>query len=459
MRLPVQHLLMLCLRTGLVFPVASLAGSPGLAVVEVLPPTDVSPSAVNVFASPVFARGPHVFSIDVERPPGGIEENGTNLHTVVRHGVEDRAGRWTWTSTVLDQGTIDDPYHTQGSVALDRRGFVHVAYNMHNMPWQYAVSTEPLSIREFRFRGEPVSAEQRALLKHENRTNFPRLGNAAIPGTQVTYPRFAVDRSGELYVTYRFALRPKRAWPARDLAGGVARYDVETERWQALGEPVRVTGDDADLLAGRREAEQYAFAYQPGWTPYLLRLCFDYDGAMHIAWTWREGGPGADTVRPSYARVDAASRTVARSDRRSIGMPIGIADAESIGSSGPKARFVAGISLASDQQNRVYALLQPADGLREIWRREPGAATWTAMGPAPFGATELVADASGSLWAFASGLRLLQRPIRGSGDWQLAYQEDGWCYPKPFHDPSSRRVFIHLLSCDRRQVKVLAFRY
>jgi hypothetical protein len=455
----VRRLLMLGLWTALGSPNAGPAASPELSVVEVLPPTDVSPSAVNVFASPVFARGPHVFSVDVERPPDGVEENGTNLRTVVRHGVEGHAGRWTWTSTVLDPGTIDDPYHTQGSIALDRRGFVHVAYNMHNMPWQYAVSTEPLSIQAFSFRGEPVSAEQRRVLKHENRTHFASLGNAAIPGTLVTYPRFAVDRSGELYVTYRFALRPKRAWPQRDLAGSIARYDVPTARWQALGGFVRVTGADAELPAGLREASQPAFAYQPGWTPYLLRLDFDHEGAMHVAWTWREGGPGPDTVRPSYARLDPVSGLATRSDRRPLPLPVAVSAAESIGDSRSSERFVAGISLAADEHGRVHALLQPANQLREIWFRDPGAASWTSLGPAPFGATELVADQTGSLWAFASGPRILRRPVRGRGEWQLAHQEDGWCYPKPFHDPSSRRVFIHLLSCNREQVKVQAFRY
>jgi hypothetical protein len=428
-------------------------------VTQVLPPTDVSPANVNVFASQVAVHGPHVFSIDVERPAAGTRENGFNLRTVVRHGIEQKPGRWTWTATIVDDATVDDPYHTQGSIAVDRRGFVHIAYGMHNMPWQYAVSKMPLDTREFDFRGEPVTLDARRTLKLENRTDFPRSGTADIPGTQVTYPRFVVDRTGDLYVTYRFALRPKRGWSDRDLAGGVARYDVTTRKWTALGGAIDISRDDAELPHDLRELEQIAFAYEPKWTPYHLRPWFDRRNHMQLAWTWREGGPGPRTTHPSFAKVDPASGAVTRSDSSKYRMPIGLQDVELIGDSSPSAEYVAGISITTDEHDRVYTILQPANGLRQIWMRAPDQTGWRSAGPSPFGATELIADEVGNLWAFASGPRILRRPTDRRDEWQLAYSADGWCYPKPVIDVASRRIFVHLQSCDLKQVEVLALPY
>ena len=96
------------------------------------------------------------------------------------------------------------------------------------MPWQYSVSHQPGSVDAFDFRGEALSLNSafRPAVEYLNQTPFPGLGKAAIPGMQITYPTFFADRKGDLWVTYRFALKPNRDWSQRTYGCGIARYDT-----------------------------------------------------------------------------------------------------------------------------------------------------------------------------------------------------------------------------------------
>jgi len=136
------------------------------------------------------------------------------------------------TTTRNDTRTLLDPYHTQPSLAFDRNGYLHVAYNMHNLPWQYVVSHQPYDVRQFDFNGQSVTLSQLDALRLSNKTHYPDVGKAQIPGNQITYPAFFKNRAGDLYLTYRYALRPARAWEERARAAGVARYDADNRTWR-----------------------------------------------------------------------------------------------------------------------------------------------------------------------------------------------------------------------------------
>ena len=82
---------------------------------------------------------------------------GINLRTVVRQGKRGADDNWTWIVKTIENRTLDSPWHTVPSIAVDHQNFVHVAYNMHNMPWQYSVSRQPGSLDAFDFRGEAFS--------------------------------------------------------------------------------------------------------------------------------------------------------------------------------------------------------------------------------------------------------------------------------------------------------------
>lgn len=184
--------------------------------VRVLPTFDVAPSNINSFNTPVAYWQGDVYTANVEP---GMGMPGIHLKTVVRKCALGNAASCTWESKVVDDATLDDMYHTQPSIAVDRAGYVHVAYNMHHMPWQYSVSTRPGDISTFNFMGEPITAAQKALVKLANQTPFFSIGKAAIAGNQITYPAFYYDQNRDLYVTYRFATRPKLAFADRAYAG------------------------------------------------------------------------------------------------------------------------------------------------------------------------------------------------------------------------------------------------
>ena len=109
-----------------------VAHGPAMALeVTETPAFPVSPSNVNSFATPLAYYQGSVYVISVEPPLGN--NNGINLRTIIRKGSE-RQGRWQWESAIIDEATLDDMYHTQASVAIDKDGYLHVVYNMHNMP-------------------------------------------------------------------------------------------------------------------------------------------------------------------------------------------------------------------------------------------------------------------------------------------------------------------------------------
>lgn len=170
--------------------------------VSVLPTFDVAPSNINSFNTPVAYWQGDVYTANVEP---GMGMPGIHLKTVVRKCALGNAASCTWESKVVDDATLDDMYHTQPSIAVDRAGYVHVAYNMHHMPWQYSVSTRPGDISTFNFMGEPITSAQKALVKLANQTPFFSIGKAAIAGNQITYPAFYYDQNRDLYVTYRYS--------------------------------------------------------------------------------------------------------------------------------------------------------------------------------------------------------------------------------------------------------------
>ena len=113
-----------------------------------------------------------------------------DLHTILRQGTQDESGEWQWQTTLIEDRTIYDSWHNAPSVAVDRNGFVHVVYNMHNFPWQYKRSENPHDIDSMLFRGQAVTMAEIERTKFENKTTFPTLGTAEIPGNQITYPAF-----------------------------------------------------------------------------------------------------------------------------------------------------------------------------------------------------------------------------------------------------------------------------
>lgn len=396
------------------------------AVTTLVADQPVSVHGINLFSTPIaLCRGELVVvSVEDHDPPGD------RVRTVIRVGAQ---------RAVVEDRTLIDDYHTQPSVGVDPLGRVHVAYNMHNMPWQYAVSREPCRIDDLEFRGDRVSDAQLSEVSEHNRTPFFGAGHAAIPGNQVTYPAFFNDRNGELYVTYRYAVRPDRPWLERAFAAGIARLNAASGEWTALGGSVE----------GSRP-----FAWEPGWTVYPPRLWFDARDAMHVTWTWREKQAGPDTTHPSYALRLPGGAEFRRADGTPYALPIRLSEAGGIEAAPGNARVNA-ITSVTTQGSMPLVVLAPVAGQRVLETFDPVTRQWRSQGPSPFGASTVLCDDDSTCWAYASGPRVLVR--RNNGPWRTVYEGRGYCDPKPLHDRATGRRLLHVTRCDQRAIKVLEF--
>lgn len=432
------------------FLIATLLAAPAYAAMSlavVLPPLTVDPANASAFATPLAYRDGVVYTVNVE--PGDDSDTDVGLHTVVRRGARDSDGHWRWRSHLLDAHTVDDPYHTEASIALDKRGYVHVVYNMHYLPWQYSVSRQPDSIAAFEFRGQHVPPQERDSALR-GKVGFPGPGTAAIPGNQITYPAFFSDRDGELYVTYRYAVKPKRGWYERLFAGAIARYDVETRRWQQLGEAVRQSRADVALPEGVASAMTHPFAMQPGWWVYQIRLAFDRDNGMHATWMWRKGNAGPDSTRPSYAYSPDTGAHFYRSDGSRYALPITLDNVELIT---PKALaerapdgFYNPASVAVSAGGNPRMSVQTIGGRRYAVRLGADG-RWHGPDKVSYDARQTVFDSKGYQWAFATGLIVLRRRVNAAGapesDWHNVYSGGGLCHPRVQWAEHERAFYVH----------------
>ncbi len=426
-----------------------------ISIETMLPETVVDPEGdKSVFATAFDYRDGMLFAVHVE-PAGASGKPGINLLTVVRKGMRQSDGSWSWEKKIIENRTILDPWHTQASIALDKQGYIHVAYNMHNMPWQYSVSEKPYDISNFQFRGQPVSLGELETVKFQNKTPFPQIGSAAIPGNQITYPMFFSDRHGDIYLTYRFALKPARPWGKRAFAGAIAKYDVVTQNWRPLGGAFPISTTDAVLAAGSQQATQTPFAFEDSYSVYLATLAFDAENGMHAFWNWRPGGAGMDTINPSYAFSPDGERFF-RSNGQAYKMPITYHQADVI--VGSNEKFYAPKSVTVLANSNPAVVIQPLSGGRQLVTLDGVNKRWNAPEAMPAAASEIVVDSQGSAWVFATGVRVFMRPAN-KVEWQEIGQiSTGLCSPKVKYYPPESRFVIHAKTCDGRRATIISFR-
>ena len=427
--------------------------------VDLVADIPVSKSNVNLFATSLAYYKGSIYTVNVEEGDG--EPPAIGLNTVVRKYTPTGVGEWHGESYLLEPHTIDDPYHTQASIAVDRLGYIHVAYNMHNMPWQYAVSSKPGDISGFKFLGDYVSLEEKYIVRVQNKTPFPSIGTAAIPGNQITYPSFFYDRKGELFVTYRFATRPKRAFKDRGFAGGIAKYDINTKTWAALGGEIPVTHEDADLGRGKGVGRVRAFAFTDNWSVYLIRMAFDDANRMHISWLWREGGAGRDTSRPSYAFSPDGGKTFYSSKGQKFALPIQVGEADIIVQYTADNVFSAKSSIETDRNLTPYIITHSHGRPRALVFFDQNRQEWSEPEPMPHSAPLLFIDDDGHHWAFATGPVVFLRDAPGK-PWEIVYKFESdvkYGYPRLLKVRGERKIFLHAQSTTEDSVKIFQVSY
>lgn len=414
----------------------------------------VHPSNISYFPTIAYRDG-NLFTANVE---GTKDAETLQLKTVLRKGVLSDS-KWSWSEKLIANNTFIDPYHTQASVGLDSTGRVHVAYNMHNMPWQYKVSEKPYDIENFVFRGEEISDSALERIAYQNKTYFPNVSESAIPGSQVTYPAFFNDRKNKLYVTYRYATKPKQpSFLERGFAGGIAALDEKDGSWNAIGGEVLQTRDDV-LYSGDEDAHYTKpFAYRPVTSVYYMRMWFDKSNEMHLTWSWRVGGSGEEVSDLSYAHsVDGVNFYKTSGERYDL--PVSMAKAEKINGTASNQRFYATTSTSTDFSGNPYITIQPNGGHWLTYKYDKKLSRWLEPEESVFNASAILTDDDGNDYAFSPGLEIHAKPR--NGEWKQLYsnkynkQSVQYCHPKVLNVPEERKFFVHAFECENSESVML----
>lgn len=188
---------------------------------------------------------------------------------------ELKTGRWEIRRTGHEGDARDA--HKSISIAVDGRGFLHVAWNLHDTPLLYRRSLSPGSLELAR--------------------ETPMVGDRE---TRVTYPEFYNLPGGDLLFLYRDGASGRG-----DLV--VNRYDVRAKRWSRLQD---------NLVGGEGARNAY-------WQAFV-----DARGTIHLSWVWRETPDVATNHDLCYAKSSDGGRTWQKSSGEKYRLPITAASAE-----------------------------------------------------------------------------------------------------------------------------------
>lgn len=420
------------------------------AVSKILTDLPVSTSQTNVQQSPVDSSGRYLYTANIERA-SSRDGKGAPLRTVLRQGYQRADNTWEWKNVTVDERTLYNRWHTAPSVAVDKAGKIHIAYNMHNFPWQYKKSDQAHNINSLVFRGQPITDAELKLAEEKNQTRFPTLGSADIPGNQITYPSFYKDRNGKLFVSYRFAAAPKRGFSERTMSTGIASYDTNSNKWTSVGARFNHTNGDFDADSTSPGAA-VVFAGKRGWTSYLARVAFSKQNELVASMFWRSGIAGRQVSMPCVIR-SMGSNDVVDMKGSSMSFPIQPDKCGNIGVNNNMAFYSIG-SFTIDNQDNPYLLMSPTEGSRFISRYDSSQQRWIQE-KAPQGATEIFFDKDNNLYAIASGIKIYKRASVNS-KWETIYSDSSAnnCYPKVNLDARGESAFIHAQSCDEKHITI-----
>lgn len=212
------------------------------------------------------------------------------------HGTD----RWTVQPTQYS-GNVRDA-HNAISIDVDGGGYLHVAWDHHGQPLNYARSLAPGSLQL----GERI----------------PMTGQRE---SRVTYPQFIGLADGALLALYR------------DGASGggdvlLNRYHLATRHWSPVQHP---------LIAGEGERNAY-----------VNQLVVDGSGGWHLSWTWRETPDVASNHDILYAFSPDQGRSWRRSDGTAYRLPITAAQAEVAAAVPQGSGLINQTSMAVDEAGR-----------------------------------------------------------------------------------------------------------
>jgi hypothetical protein len=218
------------------------------------------------------------------------------------------------TRRTVHRGNVADA-HNSISLAIDGAGFLHVSWDHHGNPLNYARSTAPGSLE----------LAPKSSMTTERETN-------------VTYPQFFALPSGDLLFLYRDGSSGRGSLVLN-------RYETATQTWLTV---------QRNLINGEGKRSPY-------WT-----MTVDRAGTLHLAWNWRESPDVATNHDLAYARSTDAGHTWAHSDSTPQPLPITAATAGYAARIPQNSNLMNPPFITTDVQNRPYIL--------NYWSPDPDAA-------------------------------------------------------------------------------------
>jgi hypothetical protein len=211
------------------------------------------------------------------------------------------AKNWEIRQTQFSGNTTDA--HNSISLAVDGRGFLHLAWNHHNSPLRYARSLRSESL-EFSGNLPMISADE----------------------TKVTYPEFYNLPNGNLLFFYR------------DGASGngnlaLNAYDAGTGKW---------TRRQNNLVDGEGIRNAYPQA------------AVDARGTIHLSWVWRETPDVATNHDLCYAKSTDGGKTWQKSSGEKYALPITAGTAEYAWRIPPKSELINQTSMTADFRGNPF---------------------------------------------------------------------------------------------------------
>lgn len=193
--------------------------------------------------------------------------------------------------------------HNIISIMVDGDGFLHVAFDHHGHPLNYARSIAPESLT--------LGDKLPMIGTHEN---------------NVTYPEFYRLADGNLIFVYR----------AGRSGGGdmvMNRYDRKTRQWERV---------QTVLLDGERQRNAY-------WQLYVDRL-----GTIHLSWVWRETANVASNHDLCYARSKDGGISWEKSTGEPYSGVINAANAEYVAFIPQNSELINQTSMTADRHGNPY---------------------------------------------------------------------------------------------------------
>ncbi len=224
-------------------------------------------------------------------------------------------GSDAWETRRTDlQGNVADA-HNSISLAVDGDGYLHVAWNHHANPLNYARSTAPGSLE--------LGPKSAMTGRHEDR---------------VTYPQFFLLPDGDLLFLYR------------DGASGrgslvLNRYAAAQHAWSQV---------QPDLIDGEGK-------HSPYWG-----MTVDKKGALHLAWIWRDSPDVTSNHDLAYAHSTDGGVTWTRTDGTLLPLPLTDRNCEYAARIPTGSNLMNSPSVAADDNGRPY--------IATYWSSAPGAA-------------------------------------------------------------------------------------